>query len=330
MIKAAVVGVGYLGQFHAEKFAKSKTATLVAVVDTDEARAKKIARQHRAQALTDFRELTSLGIDCASVAADTSQHHKIASYLLDNGVDVLVEKPMTTSVEEAQDLIDRAERGGRILQAGHLERFNPAFRAMEKVLTKPWFFEARRIAPFVGRGIDVDVVLDLMIHDIDIIAHLVGRPVKKVEAVGIPVLTGNIDIANARISFEGGATANVTASRAAFKSERTIRIFQPDVYISLDFGAKKLKMYTKSGDSDEKGFPKIKIEEHKVLERDALRDEIDAFIESVVQRTPPEVSGYDGLQAIKLADSIHDAFRVSVEALDAEEESLRKMVNAGF
>jgi predicted dehydrogenase len=199
---------------------------------------------------------------------------------------------------------------------------------MERVLTKPWFFEARRIAPFVGRGIDVDVVLDLMIHDIDIIAHLVGRPVKRVEAVGIPVMTSSIDIANARISFEGGATANVTASRAAFKSERTIRIFQPDVYISLDFGAKKLKMYSKTGGSDDKGFPKIKTEEHKVLERDALRDEIDAFIQCVEHRTPPEVSGYDGLKAIELADRIHDAFRASADALDADEETLRAMVNA--
>lgn len=240
-IKTAVVGVGYLGNFHAEKYHASREADLVAVVDANESRAKEIAKKLRTKALTDYRALPQLGVQAVSVVSNTSSHHEISAYLLDHGIDVLVEKPMTVTVAQAQDLIGRAAATGRILQVGHLERFNPAYRAMQDVLTRPLFFEARRIAPFPARGTDVDVVLDLMIHDIDIIAHLVGRPIRHIEAIGVSVLTQTPDIANARLTFEGGAVANVTASRAALKSERSLRIFQPNVYISLDYGNKNLK-----------------------------------------------------------------------------------------
>jgi len=184
---------------------------------------------------------------------------------------------------------------------------------MKELLTKPRFFEARRIAQFSGRGHDVDVVRDLMIHDIDIIAHLVGRPIVSVDAVGIPVLTNSFDIANARLTFEGGAVANVTASRAAFKSERTIRIFQPNVYISLDFGAKRLKMYSKSPTNDEKGLPKIDVAEYPVEERDALRDEISSFLRCVRDRSVPEVRGEDGLRALELAHLIYSSVLTRLE-----------------
>ncbi|MCB0322010.1 MAG: Gfo/Idh/MocA family oxidoreductase [Bdellovibrionales bacterium] len=328
MIKAAVVGVGYLGTFHAEKYSRAKEAELVAVVDVDAERSRKLGRKLKAESLTDYRDLPSLGVQCASVVADTRRHFEIAAWLLERGIDVLVEKPMCATVEEARKLLAVAEEHGRILQVGHLERFNPAFREMKKLLTRPWFFEVRRISPFSGRGIDVDVVLDLMIHDIDIVSHLVGRPLEKVEAVGVPVLTESVDVANARLTFEGGAVANVSASRAAFKSERTIRIFQPEVYISLDYEKKKLKMYTKSGKPGLAGMPGIDVVEQKVEERDALNDEITSFIECVRTRTEPVVTGQDGLRALELADRIRSAFRESM-ALMGERREMARVGNAG-
>ena len=265
MIKAAVVGVGYLGKFHVQKYHKSKFADLIAVVDRDEARANSIAKSVKALACTNYKELPKLGIQCASIASDTTTHADIACYLLEQGIDVLVEKPIAASTEEAKRIIEAARANSRILQVGHLERFNPAFLSMKEILTRPMFFEVRRIAKFAGRGHDVDVVRDLMIHDIDIVCHLVGRPVLKVEAVGVPVITETVDIANARITFEGGAIANFTASRAALKSERSIRIFQPEVYISLDFEKKRLKICTRDNKKGKTllGFPNIKVVEKK-------------------------------------------------------------------
>jgi len=315
-MKAAVVGVGYLGSFHADKYSRSENAELVAVVDSLPAKAEQCAARLEVKALTDYKQLPALGVQCASVAADTKAHFEIAAWLLSNGIDVLIEKPVATSVAEAKELIRLAEANARILQVGHLERFNPAFRAMERLLTRPRFFEARRISPFAGRGHDVDVVLDLMIHDIDIISHLVGRPLIKVDAVGVPVLTTSVDIANARLTFEGGAVANVTASRVSYKSERSMRIFQPDVYIVLDYGNKKLKMYTKSGAAGPGVLPQISIDEHDVEERDALADQIEAFLNCVKTRTPPVVSGEDGLRALELADQIRAAFAESTSLFE--------------
>lgn len=316
VIRSAVVGTGYLGKFHAEKYRKIKRSELAAVVDSDESTAKSVAKSVRTEPLSDYKLLPELGVQCVSVATPTSTHFEVASWLLQNGIDVLLEKPMTTTIEDAQELIRIAAENGRVLQIGHLERFNPAFRALREVLTKPWFFEARRIAQFTGRGADVDVVMDLMIHDIDIIAHLVDRPLERVEAVGIPVLTGSVDIANARLTFEGGAVANVTASRAAFKSERTIRIFQPDLYISLDFGKKNLKIYRKTGGRDRLlGIPKIDIQEQKVEVRDALEHEIESFLTCVEQRSIPEVTGEDGLRALQMADKIRSALREHLQSV---------------
>nr|MBP9837229.1 Gfo/Idh/MocA family oxidoreductase [Pseudomonadota bacterium] len=255
-IKTAVVGVGYLGTFHAEKYSTLENSELIAVVDVRKEQVDKISTKLNVKGLNDYKELKDLGVQAVSVAADTTKHFEIASWLLSNGIDVLLEKPIASNVEEAQKLVEIAETNQRILQVGHLERFNPAFIEMKRVLTKPWFFESKRISSFTGRGSDVDVVLDLMIHDIDIISHLVGRPLERVDAVGVPVLTKSVDIANARLIFEGGATANVTASRVSFKSERSMRIFQPDVYINLDFGNKKLKIFTKSS-ADPGATPQI-------------------------------------------------------------------------
>ena len=326
MLKAAVIGVGYLGKYHAEKYAKSKLCDLVAVVDSNKENCEKVSKNLKVKGLSDFKQLANLGVQCASVASTTSTHFEIAKWLLENGIDVLVEKPMTVTTSEARMLIETAGANNRILQVGHLERFNPAFRAMKEVLTRPMFFESRRIAQFVGRGADVDVVRDLMIHDIDLVAHLVGRPVKKVEAVGVPVLTKTIDIANARVTFEGGAIANFTASRAAFKSERSMRIFQPEVYISLDYGSKKLKIYSRSqpSENEKKGrsifgtfsIPEISIKELKVEETDALATEIESFLTCVDNRSTPEVSGEDGLRALELVEMIERAFVDSIAQID--------------
>ncbi len=318
MIKAAVVGVGYLGTFHAEKYARLKNAELVAVVDVHEKNRDKVAKKYKAKSLDDYKKLPNLGVQCASVSSTTSTHFVIASWLLENGIDVLVEKPITTTTDEAKKLIEIAKSNNRILQAGHLERFNPAYREMKSVLNKPRFFEVRRIASFTGRGADVDVILDLMIHDIDIICHLVGRPIKKVESLGVPILTESFDVVNARITFDGGAVANVTASRAAIKTERTIRIFQPDLYISLDFGKKKLKIYSLDAPYSGRGFPKIKISEKKVRERDALEDEISSFLNCVENRSSPEATGEDGLRALETVELIHDAIKESMSIMDLE------------
>jgi predicted dehydrogenase len=304
VVKAAVVGTGYLGKFHAEKYAKSDNSELVCVVDIDQARADEIAGKVRSRGVTDYKKLPELGVRCASIASTTATHYEIASWLLRNGIDVLVEKPIATSVEQAKDLARIAAENNRILQVGHLERFNPAFRAIKMLLSKPRFFEVRRIASFAGRGHDVNVVLDLMIHDIDIVAHLIGRPLVRVDAVGIPVITDSVDIANARLTFEGGVVANLTASRAAFKTERTIRMFQPDLYVSLDYGKKAAKIYNKTGKKTLLGFPEIAVKEYPVEERDALADEIEAFLQSVKSRQRPEVSGEDGIIALSIAERV--------------------------
>lgn len=313
MIKAAVIGVGYLGNFHAEKYAQSKNAELVAVIDRDQERYKLIAGKSRVAGFADYHKLLELGVNCVSIASDTSTHYEISKWCLSNGIDVLVEKPMTVKTEEAAELIALAKEHGRILQVGHLERFNPAFAAVKKFLNNPLFFEARRIAKFAGRGHDVDVVLDLMIHDIDIICHLASRPVVALEAVGTPVLTGSIDIANARITFQGGAIANVTASRAAFNTERTIRIFQQDLYVSLDYQKKKLKVYQREAGKNLLGLPNIQVNEHQVEIRDALADEIESFIQCVKTRNEPVVTGADGLKALQLAQDIRAAVHTSAQ-----------------
>jgi predicted dehydrogenase len=298
-IRAAVVGVGYLGRFHAEKYAAEPDVELAAVVDSDRARAAEAAARFNCRACGDVADLGG-GIDCASVAVPTPLHREIGARLLEAGIDVLVEKPIAATLEEARDLVIIAEQRGRILQVGHLERFNPAIRALATMLTKPRFLECHRLAPFVERGTDVDVVLDLMIHDLDVILSMMTTPVVSVEAVGVPVITASPDIANARIRFADGAIANVTASRVSLRRERKLRIFQPDTYISLDYGEKRLRI-CRRGAAPPGGLAPIEVEERVVEGEDALALEIHAFLEAVRSRKAPLVSGREGLRAMELA-----------------------------
>lgn len=318
MIKAAVIGAGYLGKFHAQKYVAASGAQLVAVVDLDAQRALTIAQQHNCQDISDYKLLPSLGVKAVSVVSDTSTHFSISKWLLENGIDVLVEKPMAVDISEAQQLVDIAAANKRILQVGHLERFNPAFLRISEILTKPLFFEIRRIAQFTGRGADVDVVRDLMIHDIDIVSHLVGRPLASVEAIGVPVLTSKVDIASARLVFEGGCVANITASRAAFKAERTIKIFQPDLYITLDFGGKQARLISRHQDNATNVLPRIEVEDLVVEEGDALQSEIDSFISCVKNRTAPVVSGESGLKALAIVEQVNEAILMSLRNYDQQ------------
>jgi predicted dehydrogenase len=300
-ITAAVVGVGYLGKFHAEKYAASAKCQLVAVVDTDEARACEIGELVGVPALTDYRELIGR-IRCVSIAVPTRCHFSVARDFIDAGIDVLVEKPLATDPSEARDLVAAAEARRVILQVGHLERFNPAIRRLDGVIKDPKFVECHRLAPFVERGTDVDVVLDLMIHDIDVIASLVHSPVERVEAVGVPVLTDKPDIANARIKFANGCIANVTSSRVSVKRERKIRFFQPDAYISIDYDQRRAQIYHKPAPGT--GWLGIRADNIEIKDGDALADEIDSFLDCVRTRTLPLVGGVEGLRALEIAAMI--------------------------
>lgn len=302
-IPVGVVGVGYAGRYHAEKYAASKKSNLVGVADIDRNRATEIGRKLAVSPLTDYRELFGL-VRCVSVAVPTRLHYQVTRDFLTAGIDVLVEKPMAASLEEARELVALAREKRLVLQVGHLERFNPAIRRLEGVIQGPRFVECHRLAPFVERGTDVDVVFDLMIHDIDVIASLVRSPVERVEAVGVPVLTDKPDIANARITFSNGCIANVTSSRVSLKRERKIRFFQPDAYISIDYDQRRAQIYRRPEKGA--GWQDIQADTIEIKDGDALADEIDSFLESVRTRGLPIVSGEEGLRALEIASLISE------------------------
>jgi len=310
-LRAAVVGVGYLGRFHAEKYAAHPGVELVGVVDADEERARAVAAALGVEAFGDHRALQGR-VDCASVAVPTVQHFEVARDLLEANVDVLVEKPVTTTVEDAKALVELAVKGGRVLQVGHLERFNPAVLALDGLVTQPRFIECHRLAPFTERGTDVDVVLDLMIHDLDVILSMVPSALRSVEAVGVPVLTSSVDIANARLRFANGCIANVTASRVSLKRERKLRIFQADAYLAVDYGERRIRVCRREPDAD--GQAALVIEDREVPEGDALENEIGSFLRAVREREPPAVSGWDGLRALEVAQVIRESLETEVRA----------------
>lgn len=304
-VRAAVVGVGYLGAFHAEKYASLPGVELVGVVDADAARAADIGARVGAPPLQRVEELFGR-VDCASIAVPTPAHFAVASALLERGVDVLVEKPITAGLDEGRALVALAARHGRILQVGHLERFNPAIRSLAGVLTRPRFIECHRLAPFTERGTEVDVILDLMIHDLDVILSVVPTPLERVEAVGVPVLSERVDIANARLRFAGGTIANVTASRVATKRERKIRFFQADAYVSVDYGDRTIRIYRRLP-AEDGGLPSIDASEQHFSDADPLFDEIEAFVDSVRTRATPLVDGETAVRAMEVAERIRAA-----------------------
>jgi predicted dehydrogenase len=302
-LRTAVIGVGHLGKHHARILASLAGVELVAVVDTNRARAEEIAAAHRTQALFDARDLDGR-VDAVTVAVPTAIHRDIALPFLDAGIAALVEKPLARSLAEADDLIAAARRGHSILAVGHTERFNPAVAAAQRYLSDPRFIEVHRLGTFPERSLDIDVVFDLMIHDLDVVLSLVSSEVAAVDAVGVPVLTSRVDIANARLRFANGCIANLTASRISRERVRKIRFFQPSAYVSIDYAAQKLEIYRlETGDGP---APAIQGGEVAVENDEPLRLELADFADAVVSRRPPRVTGEQGRRALELAQQITD------------------------
>lgn len=297
-LRAAVIGVGYLGKFHAQKYAALPDVELVAVADEDYKRAQEVAAQCGCRAVEDFR--TVLGaVDVVSIVVPTEVHYPVARACLEAGAHILVEKPVTRTLEEAEDLIRLAASRKRVFQVGHVERFNPAVLALQEVLQKPLFIESYRLASFKPRGTDVDVVLDLMIHDIDIILNLVRSEIADVRPIGFPVLTDEVDIGHARLEFANGCVANVTASRVSDKAMRKVRVFQQDAYLSIDLHNPKFVCWRRLRDGA--GAARLASEEKTFPPADLLLEEVRAFVNAVRNGTPPVVSGGDGKRALEVA-----------------------------
>jgi predicted dehydrogenase len=302
-MRTAVIGAGYLGRFHAQKYANLKNSELVGIADPVAAARNTLSAELGVTAYADYRELLGR-VDAVSIVTPTPYHFGVAKEFLEAGAHVLVEKPMTTTVEEGVGLIDAARRAQRVLQVGHLERFNAAVQALQPILTVPRFIESARLAPFKHRGTDVDVVLDLMIHDIDLILSIVRSPVVAVDAIGTSVFSKEIDIANARLRFANGCVANATASRVSFKTERRLRMFQDDAYVSVDLHQKVLTVIRKGVGVGADGMPQVAIDETTYEQGDALKAEIEAFLEAAATGCAPLVTGEDGLLALRTAVSI--------------------------
>jgi predicted dehydrogenase len=321
-LRAAVIGTGYLGKFHAQKFAAADGCTLQAVVDVDEARAREVAATVGCRAATDFRAVLP-DVDVVSIVVPTDLHYEVARACLAAGKHVLLEKPMTRTVEEAAELVELAHGNGLVLQIGHLERFNPAVMAMRKDITRPLFVESDRLAVFKPRGIDVNVVLDLMIHDIDLILSVVRSEIASVRASGFPVLTRVVDIANARIEFADGCVADVNASRVSQQSLRKLRIFQPDAYFSIDCEKFHVRTVRKEGEIVPGGMPRIVQAEQQFEKADPLMAEVVSFLEAVHDGIEPPVTGQDGKRALEVALEICRQMNLALSAVTgAAEESL--------
>jgi predicted dehydrogenase len=311
-IRAAVIGVGYLGRFHAQKYASAAGCELVAVADSRTEACEPLAAELKTRAVTDYRSLLG-SVEAVSVVTPTPSHFAIAREFLEAGAHVLVEKPITDTPAQARELIALAARLERILQVGHLERFNSAILAAEPHLKAPRFVECHRLAPYRERGTDVNVVLDLMIHDIDIVQTIVGAPISSIDAVGTPVFSEGIDIANARIRFASGCVANATASRVSVKTERKMRIFEDDAYLSLDLQQKILTLIRKRAPADGPGALPVTIEEQSLEPGDALKAEIESFLECIRSGRAPIVPGEAGLMALETAMRITEQVNRSLE-----------------
>lgn len=328
-VKIAVIGVGHLGKNHARVLRELPSAELVAVVDSREKVAKEIAERFHCEALTDYRALKGR-VDAATVVVPTRYHYPVASWLFENGIHALVEKPMAYTVDECRKLIDMAKKHKRLLQVGHIERFNPALTSIRNSMKTVAFIEADRLSPYPFRSTDVGVVMDVMIHDLDIVLSIANSPVEDIRAVCTPVLSKRFeDIASARLTFKNGAVANITASRISDKSVRKMRIFCADSYLNLDFAAKQAWIYKKTPKLDEANFhvenldvsnidnlmqfvfnDLIRVEQVVIGEEEPLKEELRAFVKSIQNGERPVVGGEEGLAAIQLA---HDILRVARE-----------------
>jgi predicted dehydrogenase len=302
-LRAAVVGAGRLGSLHARKYAALEEVSLDFIVDIDRGRADELAAEIGATALSDYRALAGK-VDLVTIASPGVTHHEIARALLAAGIDVLLEKPMAATLAEARELAALASKSGRVLQIGHLERFNPAVVHLHSIVNQPRFVECARLASFTERGTDVDVVLDLMVHDLDVIMSVAPSEVASLEAVGVAILTDRIDLANARIRFQSGLIANLVSSRVSAKRERKIRFFQPDAYISVDYEARRIQIYRKSPAPPGAQFPVISAEQIDLGEADPLAEEVKSFVDAVRTRAKPAVSADDGLRVMELTDRI--------------------------
>ncbi|MCF6157796.1 MAG: Gfo/Idh/MocA family oxidoreductase [wastewater metagenome] len=321
-LKVAVIGVGHLGKEHARVYTKLPEVELVGVVDTHPEQAEKIARLYNVPYYLNYKDILNK-VEAVSIAVPTTLHYAIAKEFLQNGVHVIVEKPMTGTTSEARDLINISKTRGVILQAGYIERFNPAIVAIKKFAINPRFIECHRLSPFTFRSADIGVVLDLMIHDIDIILHITGSRVKKLDAVGVNVISDKEDIANVRIQFNNGCVANITASRVSLTPMRKIRLFSEDSYISIDYQKKDALIYRKSPAltlkslnvsemdvstiADLRGYvfgDLLKIEHIKMDDYEPLKCELESFVSCVIQHNDPLVSGEEGLKAIEVANDI--------------------------
>ncbi len=304
-LRVGVVGAGYLGKFHAEKYSQMDDVELAGIADLDRVQAEAVSKKLRTNSYTDYRDLIGK-VDAVSVVVPTPAHYKVSRDFLENDIDVLIEKPITTTLLEADELISISETRGLIIQVGHLERFNPAILSLRDIVKNPRFIESHRLSIFKERGTDVSVVLDLMIHDIDIISGFVKSEIKSIHAAGIPVITDRADIANTRLEFMNGCVANVTASRISTKNERKIRLFQQDAYISVDFANHEITIVRKKGGANESVIPGMDIQQLRFEKSDALKDELTAFVKSVSRREAPEVTGQVGRDALKVALSVMD------------------------
>lgn len=307
IVRAGVAGVGHLGYHHARNYAALEGVRLAGVADPDEGRGGKAAKDFGVPWFRTVRELIDAGVDAVSVAAPTTAHHALTLELLDAGVDVLVEKPIAADIHEAEEMVARAAQRNRILQVGHIERFNGAVIALFDSIQNPRFIECHRLSPYPGRGDDVSVVLDLMIHDLDIVRALDKTEVVSVDAVGVPVFAATEDIANARIRFASGCVANVTCSRVSMERMRKIRIFSKDAYVSTDYSEQAVLVYRKKPGPlapDASPMDLISIDPMEVRREEPLKLELAAFVECVRERKRPIVAGEDGLVALQLAQRI--------------------------
>jgi predicted dehydrogenase len=306
MLNIGVIGVGYLGQHHARIFSEFSNVRLAAVVDSDMNRAGEIAQKYKCEVYSDYRDILDR-VDALSIVTPTTMHYEIAMECIRAGKDILIEKPITTTVEEADGLIDAAEKAEIIIQVGHLERFNPVFSAVSSLVDKPSFIESERLSPFLGRGIDVDITLDLMIHDIDIILALlqVGNRksyLKDIKATGTKVLTDNIDIAMAWLEFDNGTQALMKASRISSEKSRKLKIFQKDSYLLADYQNMEIKRFFKKG-------TEILHERIDIEKKEPLKEELKSFVECVIERRRPVVSAIEGRDALKIALQIGEKIK---------------------